>query len=506
MTRPVTTERVEAGLAQRLAAVRPYLVTSSSTEALPSAGTETQPGDLLDALVAAVMEEPTPARVWLLSTAVSGAFPTADDVRTATRFFRIAPRLEATMWILDYAVTVANDQVADKPVQVVAGGVVVDVDHTARHDLHTGIQQVVRQVLPEWSARHHIVPVAWTEPALSMRALTSPERDRVLRWGKEAPSQDSDSEEGTLVVPWRSVVVLPEVPLPDACDRLAALAQFSGNAVVAIGYDCIPILSADMVPVFESNRFARYLTVVKHARRMACIGATPNTEFSGFVSALPAQGLSGPEVVEVPLPVEALREEPKGRTNGGTALVLGVGTFEPRKNQAAVLHACERLWRQGLRFELLLIGGAGWIDSVPETVHRLQQAGRAVRLVEKATASELRAAYRQARFTVFPSLHEGFGLPIAESFEQGTPVLTTRFGSTGEVAGGGGALLVDPYDDEELVEAMRLLLTDDEVLSRLRREILERPVRSWSQYAADVWDALVAPELQGVTSEPRPPW
>lgn len=494
MTTAVERESVEAALAQRLGAVSPHLLAAG--QAVGSGDSPTQPGDLLDALVAAVTDEPTPARVWLLITAVSGAFPTADDVRTATRFFRIAPRLEATMWVLDYAVPVASAQVADRSVQVVAGGVVVDVDHTARHDLHTGIQQVVRRVLPRWADRHEFVPVAWTEPAQSMRLLTAEEHDRVVRWGDAAkPGSGSPADDGTLVVPWRSVVVLPEVPFPDACDRLAALAQFSGNAVVAIGYDCIPLLSADMVPIYESNRFARYLTVVKHLRRIACIGATPMIEFSGFVSALPAQGLSGPEVVEVPLPVEAARREPEAK-GGGPALVLGVGTFEPRKNHAAVLHACERLWRQGLRFELLLIGGSGWIDSVPETVRRLQKAGRAVRLVEKATAAELRGAYRRARFTVFASLHEGFGLPVAESFEQGTPVITTRFGSTGELARGGGALLVDPHDDEELVEAMRLLLTDDEVLGRLRREILDRPARSWTEYAAELWDCLVAPELE----------
>jgi glycosyltransferase involved in cell wall biosynthesis len=309
-----------------------------------------------------------------------------------------------------------------------------------------------------------------------------------------------------LVVPWNSVVVLPEVPFPEACERLAALALFSGNAVVAIGYDCIPALSAHMMPGGETNRFARYLVVVKHARRMASIGATATTEFRGFAAALSAQGLTGPVVTEVPLPIGADTSEAdlggsETSAETGLPLVLCVGTFEPRKNHLALLYAAERLWRDGLRFELLLIGGAGWGDAVPRTVARLQGRGRTVHTVTKASATELHDAYQRARFTVFASLHEGFGLPVAESLEHGTPVITTDFGSTGEIAGDGGVLLVDPYDDDELVAAMRTMLTDDDLVRQLRRDIRARPARTWEEYASEVWGSIVVPELSALGSQ-----
>ena len=188
--------------------------------------------------------------------------------------------------------------------KVVSDGVIVDVDHTARHDLHTGIQQVVRRLLPLWARDHDVVPVVWTEPAKAMRTLDPYEQGRALCWGQDRSLPLSESDQPpVLVVPWRSVVVLPEVPFPGACDRLAAVARFSGNEVVAVGYDCIPALSADMVPGVETNRFVRYLSVIKHARRVACIGATSTAEFEGFAKALAVQGISGPQVVEVPLPV-----------------------------------------------------------------------------------------------------------------------------------------------------------------------------------------------------------
>ena len=60
-----------------------------------------------------------------------------------------------------------------------------------------------------------------------------------------------------MVVPWRTVVVLAETLVYAAPERLRSVAQYSGNSVVAIGYDCIPVVNADLVPPAEPDRFAR---------------------------------------------------------------------------------------------------------------------------------------------------------------------------------------------------------------------------------------------------------
>jgi glycosyltransferase involved in cell wall biosynthesis len=498
---------IEEALARRLRAVAPLLLDVDAPR--PDPDPTRDAGNMLDLLVRAVTDVPTPARTWLLCTAVSGSLPKPDDVVMGARFFRFAPVIDATLWILDYALETAGTRVAHQELRVVTGGVLVDVDHTARHDLHTGIQQVVRQVLPLWMREHDILPVMWTEPAQAMRSLVPSELSRARSRGLDATEveQPRDDHEPILVVPWQSVVVLPEVPFPDACDRLAALAQFSGNDVVAIGYDCIPALSADMMPPGETNRFARYLTVIKHAQRVASIGETSTLEFRGFTHALSAQGLTGPLVSEVALPVGGPTTDTAGYpgVTDGTPLILSVGSFEPRKNHLALLYAAERLWRDGLEFELLMIGGSGWGDAVPQAVARLKNQGRPVRTVSKATSADLSAAYERAAFTVFASFHEGFGLPVAESLEHGTPVITTNYGSTREIASGGGAILVDPRDDEELVSAMRQLLTDDDLLRQLRRAIRARPTRTWEDYATELWDGLVAPSLdRSPSAESRP--
>jgi glycosyltransferase involved in cell wall biosynthesis len=313
-----------------------------------------------------------------------------------------------------------------------------------------------------------------------------------------------------LVVPWRTVVVLVETPPTEAAGRLAALAQYSGNALVAVGHDCVPVVSGDLVPAADTQRFSRYLTILKYARRIAGVSNSAAREFEGFSSGLAAQGLSGPAVVACPEATDAATlPGPPGRlrsVNDGTdaPLVLCVGSLEPRKNHLALLYAAERLWREGLDFQLLFIAGSGWGEEVPSKINHLRDLGRPIVIQREVTDSDLAAAYRAARFTVLASLHEGYGLPVAESLALGTPVITTNYGSTKEIASAGGALLVDPRDDDAIVDAMRQLLIDDELLQTLQCQIEARPTRTWEQYAADLWGCLVSPELPVGSSNERP--
>jgi len=285
------------------------------------------------------------------------------------------------------------------------------------------------------------------------------------------------------------------VPPAVACDRLAAVGRYSGNRVCAIGYDCIPIISADMVPLAEPNRFSHYLSMIKYADAVAGISVTATQEFSGFASALRTQGLAGPDVTECLLPTEGITVSTRPTAPASTdplPMVLSVGAFEPRKNHLALLYASERLWREGMRFRLRLVGGSGWGRELPEKVRELQARGYPLTMEKTIPTAELAAAYRDARFSVFASLHEGYGLPVAESIAVGTPVITSNFGSTREVGERRGAELIDPRDDEQLVEAMRRLLSDDDRLAKLKAETRNRSARSWDNYARDLWQCLVS--------------
>jgi len=157
-----------------------------------------------------------------------------------------------------------------------------------------------------------------------------------------------------------------------------------------------------------------------------------------------------------------------------------------------VLFACERLWREGLSFELLFVGGNGWnSERFAARIARLASAGLPVATRSAISDDELSALYRAAAFTVFPSLAEGYGLPIVESLRHGTPVITSSFGSMHDLAAPGGALLVDPRDDVAVGDAIGRLLTDDGLRDRLRREATARRFPDWGDYSLRAWSAAV---------------
>ena len=457
-------------------------------------------GALLHALVERTSRRPDPAEVWLLLVAVSGVFPLDEEVRAARRQLELVGVDDAVLRLLEHAhVAAAAGRTSRAHLRLVRDGVVVDVDFSAKHDLQTGIQRVVRRLLPRWDRDHAVVLAVWTERATALREPVAGEQERVLRWRRPLHRLTPGPADPVLVVPWRSVLVLPEVPGTDQCLRLASLAEHSGNRVALVGYDCIPVASADLLPASEPTKFVRYLSLVKHCDVVAGISHSAVEEFRGFVDALPTQGLGGPRVLPCPLATEVV-DAPEDTHDESVSLgdprrlpeVVVVGSHEPRKNHLAVLHAAEVLWREGLQFRVRLLGGKGWSTTAfDRRLRSLRRRGRPVTAERGLDDDALWSAYRRARFTVFPSLHEGYGLPVVESLALGAPVVGTAYGSVAEIAADGGVLLVDPRDDEALTAALRHLLTDDAALDALRQAALERPVRTWDQYASDLWESTV---------------
>jgi len=227
------------------------------------------------------------------------------------------------------------------------------------------------------------------------------------------------------------------------------------------------------------------------------ISETVREEFEGFVSALSSQGLVGPAVdavslaVDVPGDARALAAAARGTAELPT--MVCVGSHEPRKNQGAVLFAAQQLHREGRRFRLVFIGGGNRraYAEFDRHVAALRRGGMQVETHRKMGDRELWQTLGASRFSVFVSLHEGFGLPVAESLAVGVPVLTSDRGSLHEIAAYGGCLQVDVRDDVAIREGMRRLLDDDELRDGLAAEAEGIRSRSWDEYAGELWSSVV---------------
>lgn len=190
-----------------------------------------------------------------------------------------------------------------------------------------------------------------------------------------------------------------------------------------------------------------------------------------------------------PLSSMEILEPVRRRYNLTGRFVLYVGTIEPRKNLVRLLEAFAHLRNaDNLRHTLVLVGDRGWKDdAVFAAVERLALDG-AVRFLGYVPIDDLVVLYNLADVLVFPSLYEGFGLPVVEAMACGTPVITSPNGSLKEVAGT-AAEYVNPMDIESIAEGLRGVLQDQS-----RREELRS--RGLAHVAGFSWDTAARQTLR----------
>lgn len=190
-----------------------------------------------------------------------------------------------------------------------------------------------------------------------------------------------------------------------------------------------------------------------------------------------------------PLSDDAAREHLRRRFGLDAAPVLAVGTLEPRKNLARLVEAWGRLDPELRRAHpLVLAGSPGWHDAAAFDRLLAEPQHTGVHRLGWVESEDLVALYSAAAIFAYPSLGEGFGLPIVEAMACGAPVITSAGGATEETAGG-AARLVDPLDSGSITSALEALLTDPAARQDLRDRGLERAhAFSWQNTARHTLD------------------
>jgi glycosyltransferase involved in cell wall biosynthesis len=175
-------------------------------------------------------------------------------------------------------------------------------------------------------------------------------------------------------------------------------------------------------------------------------------------------------------------EEALARLKVRTPYVLFVGTLEPRKNIVRLVRAYRRVAARGAPHALVLAGPMGWKHQQLMNELELEAPGEIV-LTGRTSQADLDALYRGASAFVYPSLYEGFGLPVLEAMARGTPCVVSASSSLPEVAGE-AALPVDPRSVAGLTEAIERVINDRELAARLSESGKRRAERfSWDEAA-----------------------
>lgn len=149
--------------------------------------------------------------------------------------------------------------------------------------------------------------------------------------------------------------------------------------------------------------------------------------------------------------------------------ILYVGTIEPRKNIQRLLMAFSKVKKEHPKYKLVIAGASGWRSkNLLETINKFDLQKDVV-FVGYVSDYELPALYNAADLFVYPSLYEGFGLPPLEAMACGCPVLTSNSSSLPEVVGK-SAMMFNPYDLNELTNAMHIMITNE----GLREDLIQK--------------------------------
>lgn len=377
----------------------------------------------------------------------------------------------------------------------------VDLTHTSHTRARTGVQRVCRALHRAIEQAVPTTPIVFDRFARSWRGLTIAERAS-LRGGPAAGGRGARWSwrdrlrgrwmrlTGTVTPPLPSGadgLIVPEIFSPDIARNFPPLAARVRGPCVAVFHDAIALKLPEMTPPRTVGRFPGYLQELLTFDGIAAVSDDSRSSLLDYWRWLDVN--DPPPVLTLPLGLDPAVPGPdEPLAPGGRPVVLCVSTVEGRKNHLELLAAAEALWTEGVDFELWLVGLTQPVTGLPAArqIDKLQAAGRPLRYLGAVDEAALELAYAACTFTVYPSILEGFGLPVLESLQRGKPCICSGRGALGEAAGDGGCLTVDRPDRNALAGAIRTLLQSPDAIARLSARARSRSFRTWSDYTSQL--------------------
>ncbi len=380
----------------------------------------------------------------------------------------------------------------------------IDLTHTSHCRAHTGIQQVCRSLYASLPPLMEICPLCYDPferrwrplDALEIAAMQPP---RDYRPGSARGTRWTISQKcrGLLhrfrgagpnsVLPEVQGLLAPEIFSADVQVAYRQLFPLVRGPRVALFYDAVTLRLPQYATAGAVERFPAYLAYLAGFDGIAAISEASRSELIEHWDSL---GLEKRPPVAVIRPGAFQVRGADRPPSGGIPMILSVGTLEGRKNHMALLQAAESLWLKGVQFRLLLAGSEGPDKGRPalDYLRNLRRSGRPVEWTGPVSEERLHALYEECHFTVYPSLSEGFGLPVLESLGIGRPCICGSGGALSEVATGGGCVQLEDVGSSTLAEAMDKLLGDASAYDRLAQEIRNREFKTPDQFGEELLD------------------
>jgi glycosyltransferase involved in cell wall biosynthesis len=374
--------------------------------------------------------------------------------------------------------------------------ILLDLSHTSHTRSKTGIQRVCRSLWRELNHRGEVQPVTWDPYGRSWRPIELWEMQTLLNRSVAMKRSATWPQLARLRGRFRRCfgirpaleeatgLIVPELFSSSVAASLPALFASVNGPKIALFHDAIALKYPEYCAPATVARFPAYLQELARFDGVAAVSEDSKRSLLDYWAWL--QLPHTPPVVAIPLGIDIHRELGERKDPDDKPLVLSVGSIEGRKNHVSLLKAAETLWASGRKFSLQLIGLAQRETGKEALglIEELQRKGRSLLYRGPVSEKELAAAYRECRFTVYPSAIEGFGLPVLESLSYRKPCICSSNGALGESALGGGCVTLDSVDPLSLAAAMERLLLSNEEIDRLSAEAAQRHLRSWPDYTS----------------------
>jgi glycosyltransferase involved in cell wall biosynthesis len=375
----------------------------------------------------------------------------------------------------------------------------LDVTSSCKSAKSTGMQRTTRKIFTELRKQHAVNPICWNLGGDCYHLLGSRELEilrnpfRVLSRATARPEWHGETFLAELYrlvfrkgirledeLKEGDLLLVPDLFRDGRMDRLPKVIAQTAARSIAIFHDAAALRLGGISPGSRA-RFQHYIESLAAFDLVICV----SQESCDHLHRLWLdRGTAATATCVERWPVEWDRPARHAIGNPSRNLIVCVGTLESRKNYATLLRALESLWEEGLTFEFELIGRStgSYGHKILPSIRKIQKRGWPFRWLKHVDDERLERAYRDCAFTVYPSLMEGFGLPILESLSHGKPCICGDNGALGEASAAGGCLNVDQTSSRALADAIKQLLTDQALCARFSAEARARRFRSWSNY------------------------
>ena len=371
-------------------------------------------------------------------------------------------------------------------------------ESTLIFDGNTGVQRVARQTARAMAeSGFRVIASTWDTQTQTIAPLLPKEIHHLSKWSGPRPEQWHPWVPPT-EAPKNSWLMSNEMPPklgPGINAELLKFAKLNKLRTAVTFFDAIPVILHDLYPAGSAALHNSYMEQLAEWDLICPISRQSAKDMLDLLS---DSTITKHNLIQKLHPISLPLEFPLASSDQSSKVALNsrpfilvVSTFEQRKNHISLLKAAF-IAQQSLPFgfDLILVGHP-LENAVAKLVTSYKKMLLNMNIVHDASDEQIQRFFELADFTIFPSIEEGFGLPIVESLWHGKPVICDNQRAINEIAKEGGCLRIDVLNVEEFAEAIVTLATDLDVYNRKCKEIESRSFSTWNNYVSNLVSSML---------------